>query len=426
GVGAGVASGGVGRALLLALWAAAFGLVLAKMLAVAVGSLMRRKRTRGETVLALFGAVLGLSGVLMGQLMPLVERYGGYFLGARWTPPGAYAYGLAYGLRSEGGGAYISALATLAAYTLAFAYVTYRVARRTALGVEGGGGGKAKRTTRSPEGPREAGRAEGRYAGWQLPFVSAQFSALFEKELRYAMRNAQLRVIALMAVALTVVIRMAPGRSARVGWTQLTPYAEGAGTVTAMLYVFMLVSPLSTNLFGFDGAGMRALVLAPLDRRRLLVAKNAAVTAVTTALVAASVAAGGVVFRDLSGQTLLFVALSFIIFAALFPLGGNWLSTSFPKRVEFGKRMNRSGLAGFLLIPFFLLLLVPPALSVLAAHFARSLTVKYVILAAFAALSVGLYLALIAPQGRALERRELEILEAVTGRGGEENSQIMG
>ena len=417
----------MGGALLLALWAAAFGLVLAKMLAVAVGSLMRRKRTRGETVLALFGAVLGLSGVLIGQLMPLVERYGNYFLVARWTPPGAYAYGLAYGLRPEGGGAYMSALATLVAYTLTSAFFTYRIARRTALGVEGGRveAKRAKGSKVSPEGPRETGRAEG-YAGWQLPFVSAQFSALFEKELRYAMRNAQLRVITLMAVTLTVVIRMAPGRGKGVGWTQLTPYAEGAGTVTAMLYVFMLVSPLSTNLFGFDGAGMRALVLAPLDRRRLLVAKNAAVTAVTTALVAASVVAGGIVFRDLSGQTLLFVALSFIIFAALFPLGGNWLSTSFPKRVEFGKRMNRSGLGGFLLIPFFLLLLVPPALAVLAAHFARSLTVKYVILAAFAALSVGLYLLLIAPQGRALERRELEILEAVTGRGGEENSQIMG
>jgi hypothetical protein len=107
-------------------------------------------------------------------------------------------------------------------------------------------------------------------------------------------------------------------------------------------------------------------------------------------------------------------------------LGGNWLSMAYPKRVEFGKRMNRSGLAGFLQIPFFMLLLLPPAAAVLAAHFAQSLAVKYAILAAFAALSVGLYFLLIAPQGRALERRELEILEAVTGRGGDENSKIMG
>jgi hypothetical protein len=230
-----------------------------------------------------------------------------------------------------------------------------------------------------------------------------------------------------MAIALTVVMRMtALGKNPRAGWSELTPSAEGAGTVISVLYVFMLVSPLSTNLFGYEGGGMRALVLAPLDRRKLLVAKNAALTVVTTVLVAASLIIGGIVFRDLTVQTLIFVALSFVIFASLFPLGGNWLSLSFPKRIEFGKRMNRSGLAGFLMIPLFVLLLIPPAVAVAAAHFTRSLTVKYAILAAFAALSVGLYVSLIARQARALERRELEILEVVTGKGGDENSKIMG
>jgi hypothetical protein len=421
GLGAGLASGALGRGLLLAAWAAAFGLAFAKMMAVAVGSLMRRKRTRGETVLALFGAAVGLLGAFAGQLMPVFERYAGYLLGARWTPPGAFAYGLSYGLRPGGWGAYAFSLATLAAYTVGFGLVTYRVARRTALGVEGGGG--KKREARKEEG----GEKGGRYAGWEMPFVSAQFAALFEKELRYAVRNAQLRVIGLMAVGLTVVLRMAPvGKNTRGGWGDITPYAEGAGTVMTVIYVFMLVSPLSTNLFGYDGAGMRALVLAPLRGRRLLAAKNAAVTLVTAALVAASVVVSGLVFRDISARTLAFAALSFVIFAALFPLGGNWLSMAYPKRVEFGKRMSRSGLAGFLQIPFFMLLMMPPALAVVAAHFARSHGVKYAILAAFAALSVGLYFLLIAPQGRSLERRELEILEAVTGRGGDENSQILG
>ncbi|HEU4594888.1 MAG TPA: hypothetical protein VFS10_06940 [Pyrinomonadaceae bacterium] len=422
GAGAGLASGAVGRGLLLALWAAAFGLAFAKMLAVAVGSLMRRKRTRGETVLALFGAAVGLLGAFVGQLMPVFERYAPYLMGARWTPPGAFAYGLSYGLRPGGGGAYVLSLMTLVAYTLGFGFVTYRVARRTALGVEGGGGGKKREAKKEDEGKKA-----GQYVGWQLPLVSSQFAALFEKELRYALRNAQLRVIAVMAVGLTVVLRMAPvGKNTRGGWGEITQYAEGAGTVMTVIYVFMLISPLSTNLFGYDGAGMRALVLAPLDRRRLLVAKNAAVTLVTGVMVAAGVFAGGLIFRDLSWHTLAFAALSFVIFAALFPLGGNWLSMVYPKRVEFGKRMNRSGLAGFLQIPFFMLLLMPPAVAVLAAHFAQSFVVEYAILAAFAALSVGLYFLLIAPQGRALERRELEILEAVTGRGGDENSKIMG
>ncbi|PYT05459.1 MAG: hypothetical protein DMF65_00205 [Acidobacteria bacterium] len=88
--------------------------------------------------------------------------------------------------------------------------------------------------------------------------------------------------------------------------------------------------------------------------------------------------------------------------------------------------MNRSGVAGLMLVPFFLVLLVPPVVSVAAAHFAQSFVVKYVILAAFAALSVGLYALLVPLQGRSLERRERDILEAVTGKGGDEDSQIIG
>jgi hypothetical protein len=37
-----------------------------------------------------------------------------------------------------------------------------------------------------------------------------------------------------------------------------------------------------------------------------------------------------------------------------------------------------------------------------------------------------LYMLLLPFQARTLERRELEILEAVTGRGGDEDSQVMG
>jgi hypothetical protein len=307
---------------------------------------------------------------------------------------------------------------TLGAYAFVCALLAYRVARRTALGV---GGGKAKR--KEPQAV-SAGRAEG-YAGWQLPFVSQEFSALFEKEVRYAMRNAQLRVIALMAVVITVVLRLGPaGAGSRRMWDGLTPYAEGAGAVFSVIYILMLVSPLSTNLFGYDGSGMRALVLSPVKRRTVLLAKNAAVTLVSLLLVVVGVCLGGFFLGDLTAPVLLFALLAFVTAAALFAPLGNWLSLQFPKRVRFGKRMNRSGVAGLLLVPLFFIMLLPPALAVAAAHFAGSNLVKYVILAAFALLSVGLYALVLPRQGRQLERRELEILEAVTGGG--EDEQIIG
>ena len=420
-VGVGAGRGGAGAGLLVAFVSVAFGLSFSKLLSVGVGALMQSRRTRGETALAVVGAALGLTGVLMGQLMPYLERHADSLAWTGWTPPGAASNALARGLFAGDTRALAVSVLTLAAYAFACALLAYRVARRTALGI---GGGKAKR--KEPRAAQQPGRAEG-YAGWQLPFVSQEFSALFEKEVKYASRNAQLRVIAVMAVALTAVLRLGPAgaRSSRL-WGGLTPYAEGAGAVFSVIYIFMLVSPLSTNLFGYDGAGMRALVLSPVNRKTVLLAKNAAVTLISLLLVAVGVGVGGFFLGDLTARVLLFALLSFVTTAALFAPFGNWLSLQFPKRVQFGKRMNRSGVAGLLLVPLFFVLLLPPALAVAAAHFADSLAVKYVILALFALLSAGLYALVLPFQGRQLERRELEVLEAVTGRGGSEEEQIIG
>jgi hypothetical protein len=423
-VGAGAARGSFAKALAAAVCVVALGVAFTKLLSTAVGSLMRRKRTRGEAVLAILGGALGLAGAFMGQLAPVVARHADSIRGVRWTPPGAAAVALSSGLHPDGVGVYALALATLAAYTLVFVLITYYIARRMALGI---GGGAKKARARRAEGTGGA-RA---YVGWRLPLMSPQLSALVEKELRYALRNVQLRVVAIMAVGLTIVLRLTPlggGSRGRQGmsWGSVEPYAEGARMVFSVLYVFTLVSPLTTNLFGYDGAGMRSLVLAPLDRRKLIVGKNIAGLIITFVLASAAVLANGVIFNDLSWQTLLFASLSFVFFASLFALVGNWMSMHFPKRLEFGKRMNRSGVAGLLLVPLFLALLVPPALAVFAGYVARSLAVKYVILAAFALAAVGLYLLLLPRQGRALERRELEILESVTGRSGEQDGQVLG
>jgi hypothetical protein len=429
GVGVGLGRGHVVYGLAVSLFAVAFGLAFSKMLSTGVGALMKSRRTRGETLLALLGGVLGMTGALMGQLMPVMERYGAQLEVARWTPPGAAAYALSRGMREGGGADVLISLLTLGAYASAFVFAAYRLARRTALGGGGGSGDSRRRAQilKTPEGDARAVDGEVKYAGWRLPLVSPQFSAVFEKELRYAFRNAQLRVIALMAVGLTIVLRMAPvNAGSRRAWGMVSQYAEGAGAVFSVIYIFMLVSPVSTNLFGYDGAGMRALVLSPASRRVILAAKNACVAFVSLILVTAGVFVGGLVFGDLNARTLLFAALTFVTTAALFAPVGNSLSMRFPVPVRFGKRMNRSGVAGLLLVPFFFLLLVPPAASIAAAHFARSHAVKYVILAAFALLSVGLYALLLPSQGRKLERRELEILEAVTGRGGAGSEQITG
>jgi hypothetical protein len=180
-----------------------------------------------------------------------------------------------------------------------------------------------------------------------------------------------------------------------------------------VLYVFLILAGLSCNLFAFEEGGMRTLILSPIDRRKILIGKNIAITIIAALFSAVLLTINGIVFRDLSAPTLLFVGLSFVSFAALMAVLGNSFSIRFPKRMQFGKRLNVSGVAGLLLIPLILLLAAPPLAATAAGYFIQSMFVEYATLAAFAALSVGFYFLAIKVQGHSLERREIAILEAV-------------
>ena len=414
-LGAGLAGGRAARALLVGAWALLFGVAFAKLVSTSVGALTRRRRTRGETLLAMLGAFAGLSGALLGQLAPYAARYAEQLRFLRWTPPGAAALALSSGLRPGGASVYALSLLTLAAYTSLFVFVTYRIARRAALGA---GGSRGKGAARA-----KAGDASQTYAGWRLPLASAALSAVVEKEARYVLRNAQLRMLALLPLILLAIRSVQGsefGRRGGVptgdplgGWPALAAYGEGLLAAGGVLYVFMILSALSCNLFAFEGGGMRSYVLAPVDRRTILFGKNLTNTAVAFVFAAALLAANQLVFRDLTARALAFAALSFVLYAAAYALVGNWMSVRFPKRMEFGKKLNATGVAGLLLIPVVVALSLPPLAAVALGYLARSLTVKYATLAAFAAAAVGLYALFINSQGRSLARRERDILEAV-------------
>ncbi len=96
-----------------------------------------------------------------------------------------------------------------------------------------------------------------------------------------------------------------------------------------------------------------------------------------------------IIFRDITLHDLLFVALSFVIFAAIISTIGNWLSIRFPKRMSFGKRMNVSGVAGMLLIPMIIVLAIPPLFATAAGYVSQSLLIMYLTLAILALVSLG-------------------------------------
>ncbi len=158
---------------------------------------------------------------------------------------------------------------------------------------------------------------------------------------------------------------------------------------------------------------MRTWILSPIDRRKILVGKNIAIMLIAVVFATILLTLNTIVFRDLTGPTLLFVVLSFITFAAIMSTIGNWLSMRFPKRMIFGKRMNVSGVAGLLLIPIVIVLGIAPVAATLAGYFMRSLLIEYAALALLALISLGIYSLVLNIHGRTLARREIDILEAV-------------
>lgn len=409
-IGAGLGTGNLTATVLAAVPIILFGVSLSKWLGTILGSLLRRKRARGEMIVALIGTIAGFGGALAGQIAPILFRHAESIRSLRWTPPGAAASLI---IASSAGDslAYGASFVTLSAYSIALISLTYVIARRAALGFEG-------RRKRRAEVEARADLPE--YAGWKLPLLPPELSAIVEKELRYGMRNAQMRMMAIMPLIL-IAIRLVNSRRMQTGLrgggaaraNEFMHYGEGLLASGGVLYVFLILAGISCNSFAFEEGGMRTLILAPVDRRKILLGKNIAVTSLAVVFATILLTINAIVFRDLTAPTLLFVVLSFITFAAIMSTIGNWLSIRFPKRMVFGKRMNVSGVAGLLLIPIVIVLGIAPLTATLAGYFARNILIEYVALALFALIAIGIYAVALNVLGRTLARREIDILEAV-------------
>ncbi|HEX5833750.1 MAG TPA: hypothetical protein VFY34_07850, partial [Pyrinomonadaceae bacterium] len=247
-IGAGLGTGNLPATLLAAVPIALFGVALSKWLSTIMGSLLRRKRARGETIVALVGAVAGFGGALAGQIAPILFRHAESLRSLRWTPPGAAAL-LLISSSPDGGFGYALGFLTLSAYAIALIAGTYVIARRAALGLEG----RRKRKARS-EAPAETQV----YAGWKLPLLSPDLSAIVEKEWRYATRNAQMRMMAVMPLILIAIRlinsqRMESGlqRGPSTAYDFMT-YGAGLMATGGVLYVFLILAGLSCNAFAFE------------------------------------------------------------------------------------------------------------------------------------------------------------------------------
>ncbi len=404
-IGAGLGTGNLAAALIAAVPAVLFGVALSKWLSTTIGSVLRRKRARGETIIALIGGIAGLGTAAAGQVAPILFKHAESLRSLRWTPPGAATFLLISDVGNDPL-PFLVALVTLSTYALGLIVLTYVIARRAALGLERRQKQKTATAVTAVEG----------YSGWQVPFFPSDLSAIVEKELRYALRNAQVRMMALMPLIVLIirlVNRQRFGTTGRGFSSGFSTYASGLLLTGGMVYVFLILAGLSSNLFAFEEGGMRTYILSPVDRRKILLGKNIVLALIAFVFATALLILNAILFGDITAGNLLFLALTFVIFTTLSAIIGNWLSIRFPKRMRYGKRLNVSGVAGLFLIPLVLLLMVPPSLASLIGYWTESLFNEYAALAVFTLLAVGLYSLMLNWQGKLLARREIEVLDAV-------------
>jgi hypothetical protein len=184
------------------------------------------------------------------------------------------------------------------------------------------------------------------------------------------------------------------------------------------------LTQLAANLFGSDRDGFRALVLLPVARWKILLAKNLALLPLSGLAAAALLVILTLVWGS-PVALLLASALQFLSGYLLLSVVGNYTSVRAPFRVAPGSLKPTKTSAKTTVLLFVLYLLFPLAMLPLALPLGIALLVSTFTPLPFAPLNlVGSALLLIAvgafyglslpPAGRYLQAREREILQLVT------------
>lgn len=213
---------------------------------------------------------LTLTIVLVGQLPNLLVNVLRVRVGRSWS----------HALREAAGpgGAVVATLAlcALAAFALWRGYVDTLRFYRGAGTKAGPSASTHPASTAAPDGRVPKRRLVER----RVPGLSEQASAIAMGTLRSVLRAPE----AAMGFGAAMIITCIVGASAilRVHALVRTAYQPLVLEGALAFSIFMLV-PFACNQFGFDRDGFRALVLSPVDRRSVLLGKNAACLAVGSA-----------------------------------------------------------------------------------------------------------------------------------------------
>lgn len=334
---------------------------------------------------------------------------------ADWLPPGMAARAVS----SAAHGSYaiaVAFLAVLALCTIATIYLASWLIERVYVGDEVGIRPRVTRQRAAlhvPVAVREAREVGEEALAQRVPVVWA----MFEKELRYLVRDPYYKVVLMNFVYIFFVSLFAMFNNVQHIGSDVERLALAWGATALLL---MMQTQIVCNIFGTEGAGAATLFLTPAPRRDILMGKNLSavlgLSVVNLLYAAATSGAAGV----LAAFPLLFcwLELALVAFIAV----GNVASVYFPYRLVMrGWRIRQQSASrgcGY----FFIYVGVMCAAGVILCPVLAALAVPFFLAPAWLGLGIplallyaaGMYLLSLKLAAPMLAERETQILARVT------------
>jgi ABC-2 type transport system permease protein len=254
-----------------------------------------------------------------------------------------------------------------------------------------------------------------------LPRVPEQAAAVALATFQSMLRAPEVKMQ--WATSFVVTVLVGAPLMFRRGATVPAEFGPFVATGVVVFSMFLMVGFI-VNQFGFDRDGFRAYVLSPVERWLILLGKNLA--ALPAAVVSATLLLAILtIWLRLSPLVFLATIGQLVIALCLWGIGGNLLSILVPYRIQPGSmkptKMPALAMVMLVLSQMAMPLLMSPAfIPPLVGWFAEraggppAAIVNFALSVALALVMIAIYKASLAPLGRLLRAREMQILETVS------------
>ncbi len=247
-----------------------------------------------------------------------------------------------------------------------------------------------------------------------LGFLSPQVAAILTKELKYLLRNGFVLISLLMPPLLVLLFSSQfAGKHPSVTHTHITSDTFFPGMMGYL--ILMLMTP-AYNCFAYEGKGIRNYYTAPIRFREVLLAKNLIYAAI-------------LIFEIALSTTLLSIriglpsspVLAATILALVFAVAGqfaiaDWVSLSFPRKLEYGSMRGQRGSGVSIWIAFGVQILLAGicTLILFAGRWTGNPWLPAETFAALAAASLGGYFAALDALSGVAEKKKEVLIETLS------------